>query len=219
VHNKSRWRASPNSRAKPASRQDADELVAAATGGHKANVADGRRRRQAAKGTPAQHASSVPPDVTRDIYAERCACGTKLSAAEQVLARAYDHVELPPIKPVTTRINPHRDDCPRCGKTISAEPPPDNAARLPICPSSRSSLGHGCQMVGYAGLAEMLEGLVGPEDFQRRDRQHGRARAADRGTKAYAGVCLIAATGRLNGGSPRAAIRAALTIRSEPATC
>jgi hypothetical protein len=43
--------------------------------------------------------------VRRDVRVERCACGAKLPAAEQVLARAYDQVELPPIKPVTARIN------------------------------------------------------------------------------------------------------------------
>jgi hypothetical protein len=37
------------------------------------------------------------------------------------LARAYDHVELPRIKPVTTRINLHRADCRCCDNTITAE--------------------------------------------------------------------------------------------------
>jgi hypothetical protein len=59
--------------------------------------------------------------VTRDVHIERCVSGAKLPAAEQALARAYDHVELPPIKPVTTRINLHRADCPCCGKTTTAE--------------------------------------------------------------------------------------------------
>jgi len=42
---------------------------------------------------------------------------------------------------------------------------------------------------------------------------------SDWGAKVYADLCSIVATGRLNGRSPFAAIRAALTIRSEPATC
>jgi transposase len=101
--------------------------------------------------------------VTRDIYAERCACGAKLRAADQVLTRAYDHVELPPIKPVTTRINPHCADCPCCGVTITAEPPADMPPRSPFGPSIVALVTylHGCQMVGYARLAEMLEGLFG----------------------------------------------------------
>jgi hypothetical protein len=39
------------------------------------------------------------PDVTRNIYVEG------VDPADQVLAHAYDHVDIPPIKPVTTRIN------------------------------------------------------------------------------------------------------------------
>jgi hypothetical protein len=51
----------------------------------------------------------------------------------QGLARWRDHVELPPIKPVTTRINLHRANCRCCGNTITAEPPADRqAARLPL---------------------------------------------------------------------------------------
>ena len=42
---------------------------------------------------------------------------------------------------------------------------------------------------------------------------------SDWGAKVYADLCSIVATGRLNGKSPLAAIRAALTIRSEHATC
>jgi len=42
---------------------------------------------------------------------------------------------------------------------------------------------------------------------------------SDWGAKVYADLCSIVATGRLNGRSPLAAIRDALMIRSEPATC
>jgi transposase len=58
------------------------------------------------------------PDVTRDIFAESCDCGAKLDPAGQVLAHAYDHIEIPPIKTVTTRVNLHRGDCGCCGKTV-----------------------------------------------------------------------------------------------------
>jgi hypothetical protein len=40
---------------------------------------------------------------------------------DQVLARAYDHVEVQPIKPVTTLINLFRAVLP-AGKTVTAEP-------------------------------------------------------------------------------------------------
>jgi transposase len=76
---------------------------------------------------------------------------------------ALDHVELPPIKPITTRINLHRADYPCCGKTTTAEPPADMPPGSPFGPGIVALVTylHGCQMVSYARLAEMLEGLFG----------------------------------------------------------
>jgi transposase len=132
--------------------------------GQKANVADASTTKKGRKGRPGvTRELCANPEVTRDVHVERCACGAKLPAAEQVLARAYDHVELPPIKPVTTRINLHRADCPCCGKTTTAEPPADMPPGSPFGPGIVALVTylHGCQMISYARLAEMLEGLFG----------------------------------------------------------
>src|ERR1700752_3343295 len=131
--------------------------------GQKANVASATTKK-GRKGHPGvTRELCANPDVTRNVHVERCTCGAKLPAGEQVLARAYDHVELPPIKPVTTRINLHRADCPCCGKTTTAEPPADMPPGSPFGPGIVALVNylHGCQMVGYARLAEMLEGLFG----------------------------------------------------------
>jgi transposase len=132
--------------------------------GQKANVADGSTTKKGRKGHPGVTRELCPnPDVTRDIHAERCACGAKLAAANQALAHAYDHVELPPIKPITTRINLHRANCPCCGKTTTAAPPADMPPGSPFGPGIVALVTylHGCQMVSYMRLAEMLEGLFG----------------------------------------------------------
>src|SRR5215469_17083154 len=69
--------------------------------GQKANVSDAPATKKGRKGHPGvARELCANPDVTRDVHVERCACGAKLPAADQALARAYDHVELPPIKPV-----------------------------------------------------------------------------------------------------------------------
>jgi transposase len=72
--------------------------------------------------------------VTRDIFAERCDCGGKVPPTGQVLAHAYDHVEIPPINPNTTRINLHKGDCSCCGKTVTAKPPADMPPGSPFGP-------------------------------------------------------------------------------------
>src|SRR5579864_4690241 len=131
--------------------------------GQKANVASATTKK-GRKGHPGvTRELCANPDVTRDFHVERCACGAKLPVAEQVLARAYDHVELPPIKPVTTRINLHRANCPCCGNAVIAAPPADMPPGSPFGPGIVALVTylHGCQMVGYARLAEMLEGLFG----------------------------------------------------------
>src|SRR5215469_16327911 len=94
-------------------------------------------RRSAARGRPGVARELCPnPDVTRNIFAERCDCGGKVPHKGQVLAHAYDHVELPPIKPTTTRINLHSGDCECCGKTVTAKPPVDMPPGSPFGPAS-----------------------------------------------------------------------------------
>jgi transposase len=132
--------------------------------GQKANVADASGAKKSRKGRPGVARELCPnPDVTRDIYAQRCTCGAKLKPTGQVLAHAYDHVELPPIKPITTRINLHRGDCPCCKKPVTATAPADMPPGSPFGPGIVALVTylHGCQMVSYARLAEMLEGLFG----------------------------------------------------------
>ena len=130
--------------------------------GQKANAAEGEKKSR--KGRPGVARELCPnPDVTRDIFAERCDCGGKVPHEGQVIAHAYDHVELPPIKPVTTRINLHRGDCPCCHKPVTAKAPADMPPGSPFGPGIVALVTylHGCQMVSYARLAEMLDGLFG----------------------------------------------------------
>ena len=75
--------------------------------GQKANVADPQpAQKKQRKGRPGVTRELCPsPDAVRDIYAERWTCGTALSAAGQDIAHAYDHIDLPPIKPVSKRVS------------------------------------------------------------------------------------------------------------------
>jgi hypothetical protein len=62
--------------------------------GQKANVAASATKKSR-KGRPGVTRALCPnPDVTPDIYAERCDCGATVPRTGQVLAHAYDHVEL-----------------------------------------------------------------------------------------------------------------------------
>jgi transposase len=103
------------------------------------------------------------PDATRRIYAERCACGAVLDAAGQDLAKEYDHIDIPPIRPVTTRIELFRATCPCCKARVTASAPADMPEGTPFGPGIASTVAylHGCQMVGYRRLTEVCQGLFG----------------------------------------------------------
>jgi transposase len=103
------------------------------------------------------------PDATRRFYAERCRCGAVLDAAGQDLAKEYDHIDIPPIKPVTTRIELFGATCPRCQARVTAGAPADMPEGTPFGASIASIVTylHGCQMVSYKRLTEVCQGLFG----------------------------------------------------------
>ncbi len=81
--------------------------------GQKANRPEGktRQRRKGRKGTTRRLAEN--PDHTRDIYADKCGkCGQALTPEDQPDVHAYDHIDIPPVRPVTTRVNLHKGSCP-----------------------------------------------------------------------------------------------------------
>lgn len=130
--------------------------------GQKANVEAAPKKTR--KGRPGvARVLCETPDVTRDVRADKCACGTTLAAADQTLAHAYDHIDLPPIKPVTTRVNLFRAVCPCCKARVAATPPADMLPGSPFGPgiSALVTYLHACQMVSYARMIEILDGVFG----------------------------------------------------------
>ncbi len=132
--------------------------------GQKANRPETPREKKGRNGRPGVARALCPdPDATREIHAETCSCGAVLSPADQPRVYAYDHIDLPPIKPVTTRINVHSGNCPCCKKRIAAKPPADMAPGSPFGPGivSAGTYLHACQMVSYSRMTEVLDGLFG----------------------------------------------------------
>jgi hypothetical protein len=80
------------------------------------------------------------PDATRRFYAERCRCGAVLDAAGQDLAKEYDHIDIPPIRPVTTRIELFRATCPCCKSRVTASAPADMPEGTPFGPGIASTV-------------------------------------------------------------------------------
>jgi transposase len=72
------------------------------------------------------------PDQLIEALAAACPhCNHALSPADLRDIHAYDHVDLPPIQPITTRIHRHRGVCPCCHKIVIA---PASASMEPSPP-------------------------------------------------------------------------------------
>ena len=59
-------------------------------------------------------------------------CRADVSRVRQRLCEAYDHIDLPPIRPDVTRVMLFGGDCPRCTARFKATPPADMPPGLAV---------------------------------------------------------------------------------------
>src|SRR4026208_217658 len=122
-------------------------------------------------------------DVTRRFYAERCGCGAVLDAAGQDLAKEYDHIDIPPIRPTTTRIELFRAPWPR-RQGRGGGGPPRRHARGHAVRSGHHVNRHVSARLPDGRLQAADRGLPGPvwpHDLARRHRQYARPRRLGHG--------------------------------------
>jgi transposase len=132
--------------------------------GRKPNRAE-RRAAQKRKGRPGVFRALAPhPDRIVASVAERCPhCEHALTVADQVGFHAYDHIELPPIRPVITRIHRHRGVCPSCHRGFSAPPPAGMPPGSPFGPDLVALILHlhVTQAIGFERLVRLLDEVFG----------------------------------------------------------
>lgn len=122
----------------------------------------GKRRRKARAGS---HRRLDPnPTQTFEFKASCCPhCQADVSGVPQRLCEAYDHLELPPIRPDVTRVMLFGGDCPRCAERFKAAPPADMPPGSPFGANLRALViylryTHG---IAFARLARLLHDLYG----------------------------------------------------------
>ena len=87
----------------------------------------------------AHRALHPDPSERLDMRASSCGhCGADVSGAAQMACEAYDHIEMPPIKPHVTRVTLLGGACPCCAKRFKAAPPAGMPKGSPFGPDLRA---------------------------------------------------------------------------------
>ena len=132
--------------------------------GRKPNRAE-RRAATKRKGRPGVfRALAADPDRIVDSLAECCPhCAHQLTRADQPGFHAYDHIEVPVIRPVVTRIHRHRGTCPHCRCGFSVAPPPGMPPGSPFGADLTALIVHlhVTQAIGFERLTQLLDEVFG----------------------------------------------------------
>lgn len=125
----------------------------------------GERRAAKKKGRAgAFRALSEHPDRVVEKLAAACPhCDHALRAEDQPGFHAYDHIDLPPIRPVVTRIHRHRGICPCCRRGFSAPAPEGMAPGSPFGPGLAALILHlhVTQAISFERLARLMGEVFG----------------------------------------------------------
>src|SRR5260370_33883528 len=86
-----------------------------------------------------------------------------MALGDQSGFHAYYHIELPPIRPVITRMHRHRGVCPSCRRGFSAPPPAGIPPGSPFGPGLVALILHlhVTQAIGFERLVRLLDEVVG----------------------------------------------------------
>jgi transposase len=132
--------------------------------GQKENRAE-RRAKGRRKGRPGvSRALAEHPDAVVEALAGSCPhCAHALSEADQTGVFAYDHIDIPPIRPVVTRIHLHRGQCPCCARKFTAPAPEGMAPGSPFGPNIDALIIHLhiTQMIGFERLSKLMAEMFG----------------------------------------------------------
>jgi transposase len=149
-------------------RKDAHNSSVPPSQTRKPNLAPGPRtriRREASVGRAGGGRLLHPdPDQVISAKAKTCPhCGGAVQADEQHLHAVYDKIELPPIKPVVTRVEQHAGQCPHCGQAYVAPVPVGMEPGTPFGASIQSLATYlrYTHAVSYARLSALFAQVYG----------------------------------------------------------
>jgi transposase len=104
------------------------------------------------------------PDTVVACHAQACRhCGATVSPDRQRLRAQYDHVVLPPVRPVITRVQVFGGRCPGCRRRLRGTPPADMPPGSPFGRSVVAMLAylHHHHAIAYERLGALMAELFG----------------------------------------------------------
>ena len=134
--------------------------------GQKPNLT-GRGKKKRRPGRPGvARALAEHPDKTIDALLAACPhCDHALGPEDMTDFHAYDHIDLPPIRPVVTRINRHSGVCPCCHEHVTAPAPEGFEPGSPFGPGIEALILHLriTQAISFERLARLMGEVFGLE--------------------------------------------------------
>ena len=132
--------------------------------GQKPNLPDAGKKKPRPSRPGVARALAEHPDKIIEATLAACPhCAHALSLADQPDIHAYDHVDLPPIRPVVTRVNRHSGVCPCCDKRVVAPVPDGFEPGSPFGPGVCALILHLhiTQAISFQRLARLMAEVFG----------------------------------------------------------
>jgi transposase len=132
--------------------------------GQKPNLPEPGKKKPRPRRPGVARALAEHPDKTIAATLAACPhCDHALSPADMTDIHAYDHIDLPPIRPIVTRINCHRGVCPCCRQSVSVSAPEGFEPGSPFGPGIAALIIHLhiTQAVSFERLARLIDEVFG----------------------------------------------------------
>jgi transposase len=132
--------------------------------GQKPNLPDPAKKKPRPSRPGVARALAEHPDKTIEAMLAACPhCAHALGPADQPDIHAYDHIDLPPIRPIVTRVNRHSGVCPCCRTQVSAPAPQGLEPGSPFGPGLRALIIHLhiTQAISFQRLTRLMAEVFG----------------------------------------------------------
>jgi transposase len=131
--------------------------------GQKPNLPDRPKKPRHGRPGIARMLAERPDKIIEATLAACPHCAHPLGPADLAELHAYDHIDLPPLRPIVTRINRHRGVCPCCRKRVGAPAPDGFDIGTPFGPGLAALIIHlhVTQAIGLQRLVRLMAEVFG----------------------------------------------------------